>query len=158
MPDTEEKTELNLKQETFCKLFASDREFFGNGVQSYIEAYDPDTTKKGWYAAVRASSSRLLTNVNVLKRIDEILELNGLNDEFVDKQLNILITQQADFSSKLGAIREYNKLKKRVTDRLEHTGKDGDAIETNMSITYMPEPYPDDFFKPAGNSADNNSQ
>ena len=32
---------LSPQQERFCNLFASDQEFFGNGVQSYIEAYKP---------------------------------------------------------------------------------------------------------------------
>ena len=40
---------LNPKQKKFCELFASDREFFGNGVQSYIEAYEPNIAKKNWY-------------------------------------------------------------------------------------------------------------
>jgi hypothetical protein len=31
---------LNPKQEQFCQLYASDREFFGNGVESYIEVYE----------------------------------------------------------------------------------------------------------------------
>ena len=39
---------LTPQQELFCQLYAGDREFFGNGVQSYIEAYKVDTTKKGW--------------------------------------------------------------------------------------------------------------
>lgn len=44
---------------------------------------------------------------------------------------------------------------KEITDRtegkapqsIEHTGKDGDPIEQNMSITYMPEPLADDYFR-----------
>jgi hypothetical protein len=37
---TTENPKLNPKQELFCELYATDREFFGNGVQSSIEAYD----------------------------------------------------------------------------------------------------------------------
>jgi hypothetical protein len=50
-----------------------------------------------------------LRNVKVSERINELLEQGGLNDHFVDKQLSFLIAQHADFKSKLGAIREYNK-------------------------------------------------
>jgi hypothetical protein len=122
-------SKLNPKQEQFCQLYASDREFFGNGVESYIEVYKPDTSKMGWYNSACSSASRLLRSVKVCERINEILEVNGLNDQAVDKQLSFLVTQHADFGAKLGAIREYNKLKKRVTDRMEHTGKDSRPID-----------------------------
>lgn len=104
---------LNPTQEKFCELYASETEFFGNGTQAYIEAYDVNLSRPGAYAAARSDASRLLTNANILKRLDEILDLT-LNNAHVDKQLALVITQNADFSSKVAAIREYNKLKKRV--------------------------------------------
>lgn len=148
MADTEadqSEAELNLKQRAFCELFASDREFFGNGMASYAEAYNIDLSKKGAYKTAQANASRLLSNAKILKEIDRLLELHGLNDSFVDKQLEFLITQNADYSTKLGSIREYNKLKKRIADRIEHTGKDGEAIEL-QTITYMPKQLPDDYY------------
>lgn len=114
---------LNLKQEKFCLLYASDKEFFGNGVQSYIEAYEPDQTKPNWYRTARSRASELLTSPNVLRRIDELLELGELNNQFVDKQLAKLILQDADFSSKIAAIREYNKLRQRINEKKELTVK-----------------------------------
>ena len=120
---------LSEQDEYFCTLFASDRELFGNGVQSYIEAYDiqvvnkpdPDDPHQKTYATCRHEAHRLLTNVNFLKRINEIFEGRGLNDAFVDKQLEKVITQDAEFNPKVRAIQEYNKLKKRTVDRIEHT-------------------------------------
>lgn len=106
---------LNPQQELFCQYFASDREFFGNGTQSYIEAYDIDITKKGAYNAARANASQLLTKTNITTRINEIFEAHGLNDTFVDKQLEKLIVQDADFSVKLSAMKEYNAMKNRIT-------------------------------------------
>lgn len=114
------KTEqwLNREQEAFCQLYvSSDREFFGNGVQSYIEAYWPDKTQKNWYKTATQSASRLLTNVKVINRINELLEEWGLNDQNVDKQLSFLITQFDDKWSKLAAIKEYNRLKARVIEK-----------------------------------------
>ena len=111
--------DLNLKQEKFCQLYASDREFFGNGVRSYIEAYDPDMKKPNAYKTCLAVASRLLTNAKVIDRINALLEEGGLNDTFVDKQLVFIIKQHADFGSKMAAIREYNKLKVRITDKQE---------------------------------------
>ncbi len=81
--------------------------------------YDIDRSKSNWYKTACSAASRLLRNVKVLERINELLENNVLNDQFVDKQLGLLITQNADFSNKLGAIREYNKLRQRIVDKLD---------------------------------------
>lgn len=104
---------LNPKHFKFCQLYASSEEFFGNGTQSYIETYKPKRIGN-WYNSARSSASDLLTNPNILRCINHLLEMRGLNDVFVDKQLEFLVTQHADFKSKLGAIREYNQLKKRT--------------------------------------------
>lgn len=119
----ETKEKLSLKQELFCKLYATDREFFGNGVQAYIEAYNPSRKKPNWYKTAKANASENLTKPNLCKRINELLETDGLNNEFVDKQLLAMITQHADFSAKIKAIQEYNKLKGRITDKLQIKGK-----------------------------------
>lgn len=120
---------LNAKQELFCQLYATNSEYFANGVQAYIEAYGIDVNKKGAYGAARANSSQLLTKTNILKRIDELLEVNGLNDQAVDKELAFVIIQKADLSSKVAAIREYNKLRQRITEKIDHTTK-GKALPT----------------------------
>lgn len=122
--EKEEKADkLNPNQELFCKLYASDKEFFGNGVISYAEAYGLDLKEKGNYNTARANASRLLTNASILKRINELLEVDSLNDAFVDKQLAFVIAQNVDLSSKTAAIREYNKLKTRIVERIDHTTK-----------------------------------
>jgi hypothetical protein len=117
--DSKPVTKLNPKQEMFARLYASDAEFFANGTQSYIEAYEPDKSQPNWYKSAQASASRMLSNVKICNRINEILELKGLNDSYVDKQLEFLITQHTDFSSKMKAIAEYNKLKSRITQNLD---------------------------------------
>ena len=119
---------LTAKEEEFCQLFASDREFFGNGHQSYIEAFDvtlykgKKPTGKGnymTYESMKLAVHKLLTNDNILRRIDQLFEADGLNDQFVDKQTLKLITQDAEFNVKVKAIAEYNKVKQRITDRLD---------------------------------------
>lgn len=111
---------LNLKQKRFCELYASYEEFFGNGTQSYIEVYEPKRIGN-WYQSAMASASRLLSNVKISDYINYLLELRGLNDTFVDKQLEFLITQHADFKSKLGGIHEYNMLKRRTEGAINKT-------------------------------------
>lgn len=113
---------LTPQQELFCRLYASDKEFFGNGVQSYIEAYNIDTNKRGWYNTAKSGAHENLTKPYILERIEEIFEAHGLNDTFVDKQLEKLIVQDADFHAKMKAIQEYNKIKGRVIDKKEISG------------------------------------
>jgi phage terminase small subunit len=116
MPDIPDK-ELTPKQELFCQYYTSpDMEVFGNGVRAYMAAYDID--QEG-YNSARTQVSVLLTNHNICKRIAELLDHEGLNDQFVDKQLLFLITQHDEPHAKLGAIKEYNKLKQRITDKIE---------------------------------------
>ncbi len=112
---------VNDRQERFCQFYATEREFFGNGVESYLEVYDIDKSKPNWYKTACSAASQLLRNIKVCARINELLEEVNLNDMFVDKQLGFLITQHADFTNKLGAIREYNKLKQRITERTDIT-------------------------------------
>jgi len=107
------KSSLNPKREKFCRLYASDREFLGNGTQSYIKVYDPDKSKPNWYKSCQGSASKLLSNPIIILRINKILKKMGLSDVAVDKQLLFLIHQHADFTTKLGAIREYNKIRNR---------------------------------------------
>jgi len=111
---------LNLKQEQFCQLFVKpENDFFGNGVASYLEVYDIDKSKPNWYKTACAAASQLLSNIKVCKRINELLETSGFNDQNVDKQHLFLLNQFADYKTKLGAIREYNALKKRVENKIE---------------------------------------
>jgi hypothetical protein len=121
------------REEAFCQYYASDVEFFGNGTQSYIQAYDviigkrPDNDNSEnlflTIDAVRARAYEKLMKPHILKRINEIFEAHGLNDTFVDKQLEKLIVQDADLSVKVKAIGEYNKLMSRITENrnINHT-------------------------------------
>ncbi len=109
-----EESDLNVKQEAFCQKYATDKEFFGNGVQSYIEVYQPDQQKINWYQNACVYASELLRKPKVNARINALLAETGFSDVHVDKQLSFLLTQHSDLQTKLGAIREYNKLKKRI--------------------------------------------
>lgn len=108
---------LTPQQELFCELYASDKEFFGNGVQSYAEAYGLDLSKPKDYSTAKSGAYENLTKPYILERINEIFEAHGLNDTFVDKQLEKLIVQDADFNAKMKAIQEYNKLRARITEK-----------------------------------------
>ena len=120
------KEKLNITQQRFCELYASDKEFFGNGVRSYVEAYNIPIEE---YNGAKVSACQLLTNPNVLKYISELLTLDGFNDSNVDKQLLFVIEQHIEFGAKVAAIKEYNKLKKRIAEKIELSGVNGNPIE-----------------------------
>lgn len=124
---------LTPKQELFCQLYSSDKEFFGNGVESYAEAFDIDISLPGQYNVAKVGAYRLLTTPYVLERINKLLELGPLNDTSVDKQLGFVIAQNADLGSKVAAIREYNKLKKRINDKLPGADKDNPVYIVSMT-------------------------
>jgi hypothetical protein len=117
----EKEKGLNPNQEKFCILYATDREFFGHGVNSYSEAYNIPLKDLSAYNVCKQSAHRLLTNVDILSRINELLEDSGLNDSFVDKQMLFLITQNADLQAKGKMIDSYNKLKARISDKITHS-------------------------------------
>ena len=125
------KRKLTLKQERFCQLYASE-EFFANGLRSYAKAYGLDLSAKKNIGTARANSHKLLTNTDVQRRLDEIMELTGLNDQFVDRQLTKVIMQDYDLGSKVAGIREYNKLRARIIEKVDHTTK-GEKINPILS-------------------------
>ena len=123
------KSKLTLEQEAFCKTYVcADKEFFGNGVQCYIAVYWPDTSKPNWYKNACSAASQILSNTKVTTRINELLEKWWLNDENIDKQLLFLISQFTDFWNKLWAIKEYNKLKERISNK---------EVDININVKEM---------------------
>ena len=117
-----QKSALTLKQQRFCKLYVSDTEFFGNGVQSYAEAYSIDLTKKG-YNVAQVQAYNQLRNPKILAYLNKLLDDMGLNNIHVDKQLAFLITQNAELGVKMSAIREFNKLRSRIEDKVKVQGE-----------------------------------
>jgi phage terminase small subunit len=112
---------LTQKQELFCQYYIVKR---GNATQAYIDAYKIDVTKKGSYAAARVSAHVNLTKDNIKARIRELLDEVELTDEFVDTELKHLIWQDENLGAKAVGVREYNKLKGRITEKktVEHKG------------------------------------
>lgn len=121
------ETSLSPAEERFCQLYVSDAEFYGNGTQSYIEAFEVEIIKgsprkdskrnQKTIEAVREAAKMLLMNTYILNRIDELLEEGGFNDQQADKTLQFLMTQRADLRVALGAAEAYNKLKARIQEK-----------------------------------------
>lgn len=111
---------LTPLQERFCQLYAGDREFYGNGVETYLEVFNINKKNPNYYAVARSEASKLLTKPNIMARINDLLHEGGLNDEFVDKQHLFVIAQHANLAVKMEGIKEYNRLKKRIEDKMNN--------------------------------------
>lgn len=127
---------LTLRQEKFCELYATQIEFFWNWVQAYLEVYDVDTSKPWWYKTACAGASRMLSNVKVCQRINELMNSWWFNDENVDKQHSFLINQFADLWVKMRAISEYNSLKARIQKWLQKALNEWEVTEN--VLFYIP--------------------
>jgi phage terminase small subunit len=130
---------LNPKQELFCQYYVKNRETISNATLSYAFAYgynlselskerkriegtidteDSEYQKAEHTCAVNGSD--LLRNTDIQNRIRELFN-ELLRDDVVDGELAKLIIQDVDWDVKISSIREYNKLKSRITDKLDHT-------------------------------------
>jgi len=96
------------EEEMFCRNYVRS-ETMANGVEAYLKAYgltgdsvSRDRAKVGAY--------KLLQERRILKRIHDLLDLSGLNMEFVSRELVFLIAQSADLRVKVRAIEVATKL------------------------------------------------
>jgi len=114
---------LSQEQKDFCDYYLTPNEFYGNGVMSYLEAYGPSYLAKYKkpmeYKTAGVLAHELLKTPKIFNYINARLETGGFNNENVDKQHLFLINQQADLRTKMAAIDSFNKLKKRIDNKME---------------------------------------
>lgn len=110
---------LNEKQKLFCELYVFSKEHFCSGVWSYLDAYGLKNTPKN-YNSAKSMGYRLLTNVHIKDYISELLS-KSFNNKFMDNELSRVAIQNKNLLAKMDAVKEYNKLKQRITERVELT-------------------------------------
>lgn len=139
----------NPKWELFSHLYSGhhNASLFGNGTQCYSIAYGytdkinanldsiEDLTMKGdagYTVKVKAleaanrrmknlcsvEAARLLVNPRISKRCDWLLN-STISSDFSDQELQYVIAQRNDLNSKVQAIKEHNRVKQRVSDKIE---------------------------------------
>ena len=111
-----DRTELNIAQELFCKKYIEHR---GNGTKAYCEAFEKNFYDAKEYSSAKTLASELLTKVNIVARIRELLDETGLNDLFVDNELKHLIWQDDDRGAKAKGIDIYNRIARRYDEKIE---------------------------------------
>lgn len=138
--------ELNACQEAFCNYYTGNDILFGNATLCYAEAYrynldmldhddakfvlvDKKTGKQEKiedssydkaYNVCSVSGFRLLRNPKIQTRINKILN-EMMRDDIVDTEIMHTIRQRTDYSAKMSAIKEYNKIKDRITSKTDIT-------------------------------------
>lgn len=105
---------VNVKQDLFCKIFALDPNCLGNGSYAYQKAYGSKSA-----AVAGTGSKQLLKKPEITARINEYLQQDGFNNENVDKQHLFLINQFKDLNVKMKGIEHYNRLTKRIDNKIE---------------------------------------
>jgi hypothetical protein len=144
LEDVEQEDELTLRQEVFCRLYTQNTQLFGNGTLAYAEAYDyrldelsderpvlrendqgepvewGDSPRTLAYNVCSVQASKLLKNPKIDRRIVDLLN-EMMTDRQVDAQIVKVMMQNNDLGAKMRAINEYNKLKQRITEKLDHT-------------------------------------
>lgn len=118
---------LNAKQIRFCEIYVTE-DFFMHGQNSYGKAYGYKMKTPSERSVCRSGASQLLINPNILSYINDLLGDMELNEAGVDKQLNKVIQQDADLKAKMMGVSEFNKLRGRITDKVENKIK-GDKDE-----------------------------
>lgn len=131
---------FSIQQELFCELYVNNDRTFANGTLSYAEAYGYDlltadrTPQKDEHGNdIKFSSdyhrmentcsvggSRLLANMQINARVNELFRLSMTN-ETLDAELMKVVKQNYKIDAKVSAIKEGNKLKQRIVERLDHT-------------------------------------
>jgi len=118
-----EKSKLTDKQLLCAKLYVQAGPERGNKTKAYTKAFGKDLSDEKEYNYCRSSSNRLFTNDSFLAYLNPLIEkVFMVDDNEVDRELNWLILQREHLSSKVAAIKVYNKLKGRAIKTIKHIG------------------------------------
>ena len=95
------------------------KEFIRQGFNATkaIQVLEPDKS----YGVAKDKGQNMLSNPVFIKSVIEELEDKGITNSFLDKELKGIITQKKHLPSKLGAIIEANKMKRRLPKETSDT-------------------------------------
>lgn len=111
---------LTNRQIDFCQYYTT-TEFYGNGARAYAKAYGLNYDDKNQRNRCASGANNNLSNLAILTMCDILLDGEGFNDAFFDKQLMFVATQNYDLKAKMLAIKTYAELKNRIKKTVEIT-------------------------------------
>lgn len=109
----EVKDTLTFKQALFCELFCFDQWCFCNATVAYMKAYG---MKESQRKSAQVNGAKLLSNTIIRKYVNSLIDEHFDNKNF-DRRLTSLAFQNKNLVVSLGAVQEYNKLKKRIEEK-----------------------------------------
>lgn len=121
---------INQRQQARLHYYTNpeNKDTYDNATKSYLKAYMQDrytdidkvlSENPKLYEQANREVYKLKRTENIQARLDYILDLQGYNDYRVDREHLKLINQDSDKSTKLNAIKHYDKKKGRIK---ENTG------------------------------------
>jgi hypothetical protein len=122
-------TPLEVK---FCKAMASDTSCWHSPVKAYLKVIDKKLTSRGdksKYDNAGKMAYRMMRKPEVAQYLSVLLEVEGFNDTSADFMLLDTIMRSRD-KTRLDAIKEYNRLKRRISDNLIANNKFNVTFET----------------------------
>lgn len=94
-----------------------------------MSSYNIDRGKKGWRNTASSVANELLLKPAINTRIRELLNEYHVNEETIDAETAFIMRQNNELASKLGAIKELNKV-------LGRYSKDNEQQKATINITY----------------------
>lgn len=128
-------SDLTERQRLFAILYTTDKICFGNATLAYKRAYNLNDKQ---FNTAGVSAHRLIRNDKVQAFISKFLQ-ESFNNAAADNELAKVINQDKDLHAKNAAIKEFNALKQRITEKIDITSKG----QTIVGINYV---------KPNGNN------
>lgn len=113
------KVKISNEQEKFCQLYTRDKKLMGDPMGCFLAVYELEPHQVGNTKQIKKDIETLLAKPQIISRINELIEEDGFNDLNVDKQHLFIINQHADLNVKMKGIEHYNKLKKRIDNKIE---------------------------------------
>lgn len=122
-----ELPELNQRQLEWIKNYTdkNNKDTYDNATKSYLKAYMDDRYQSldnvlaenpSLYQQANREVMKLKKTPSIQARLDYILDMQGFNDFSVDTEHLKLIKQDSDKSTKLNAIKHYDKKKWRIKE------------------------------------------
>ena len=139
---------LNPANELFCQFYVKNDALFANATLAYAEAYDfnldelsrddaqyddekkliQESSYNRAYNTCAVNGSKLLKKANIQERVTTLLN-EILTNEVVDGEMAKVMKQNYKLDSKVAAIKEYNKLRNRITDNVKVTHTISDVLD-----------------------------